>query len=92
MSSGMPSPGAPGAGGQGIGGPGYGGAVGEEVGPPADLLEVYQSNPNGPRGTLLWERTLVHGLDPPGLALFKQLKDQVERAYPSQTASQTPKP
>jgi hypothetical protein len=36
--------------------------------------------------------TLAGGLDSPELLLFKQFKDQVERDYPPQTASQTQKP
>jgi hypothetical protein len=77
------------AGGQGSG-PGV--AVGGEVGPPDDLLEVFLPGPNDPRGTKLWERTLPDGLDPPELTLFRELKDEVERAYPSQTASKAQKP
>jgi hypothetical protein len=79
-------------------GPGIGVAAGGEVGPADDLFEVYVTNtgaansPNGPRGTLLWMHTLAGGLDSPELLLFKQFKDQVERDYPPQTASQTQKP
>ncbi len=73
-------------------GPGYGTSVGEEVGPRDDLLEVYAPNPNEPRGTLLWEHTLHDGLNPPELALFKQLKDEVEREYPNQAATKSSKP
>lgn len=72
--------------------PGNGVAVGGAVGPPDDLLEVYQPNPNDARGTLLWLRTLADGLNPPDLTLFKQLKDQVESTYPIQTATKTSKP
>lgn len=66
--------------------------VGGEVGPPDDLLEVYMSNPNEARGTLLWQRTLADGLRSPDVPLFKQLKDEVERTYPTQTASKSKKP
>lgn len=66
-----------------------GAAIGAEVGPPNDLLEVYEPNPGDTRGTLLWQRTLADGLNPPQLALFNQLKDEVESTYPNQTA---PKP
>jgi hypothetical protein len=72
--------------------PGSGVAVGGDVGPPDDLLEVYVPNPNDAQGTLLWQRTLADGLNPPQLALFKQLKDEVERTYPSQTANKASKP
>jgi len=66
--------------------PGNGITVGGEVGPPDDLLEVYLPNPNDTQGALLWQRTLADGLNPPHLALLKQLKDEVERTYPIQTA------
>lgn len=72
--------------------PGNGVAVGGAVGPPDDLLEVFQPNPNDPRGTLLWLRSLADGLNPPDLLLFKQLKDQVESTYPNQSAAKTSKP
>jgi hypothetical protein len=67
------------------GGPmsGNGIAVGTEVGPPDDFLEVFLPNPNEARGALLWQRTLPDGLNPPQLTLFKQLKDEVERTYPT---------
>ncbi len=54
--------------------PGNGVAVGAEVGPPDDLLEVYQRNPNDTQGVLLWQRTQADGLDHPDVPLFKQLK------------------
>ena len=63
--------------------PGNGVSVGGEVGPPDDFLEVYLPNPNDARGAPLWQRTLPDGLNPPQLTLFKQLKDEVERTYPS---------
>jgi len=88
--AGGPAYGGPGPGAPGAGGPASGGSVGEEVGPADDLLEVYQPTPDHERGTLLWEHTRANGLDEPGLTLFKDLKDQVERAYPLQTASQKP--
>ena len=70
----------------------YGASVGGDVGPRDDLLEVYQPNPNDRLGTLLWQHTLADGLNAPELTLFKQLKDEVERTYPTQTASKSPKP
>jgi hypothetical protein len=72
--------------------PGSGVAVGGEVGPPDDFLEVYLPNPNEARGALLWQRTLPDGLDPPELTLFKQLKDEVERTYPSPPPNKKSKP
>jgi hypothetical protein len=76
------------------GGPlsGSGVAVGGEVGPPDDFLEVYLPNPNEARGALLWQRTLADGLNPPQLTLFKQLKDEVERTYPNPPPNKTSKP
>jgi hypothetical protein len=70
----------------------YGATVGGEVGPRDDLLEVYQPNPGDRLGTLLWQHTLADGLNAPELTLFKQLKDEVERTYPSQSPSKSPKP
>jgi hypothetical protein len=72
--------------------PGNGVTVGGEVGPPDDLLEVYIPNPNDAHRMLLWQRSLADGLNPPQLNLFKQLKDEVERAYPIQTANKASKP
>jgi hypothetical protein len=66
--------------------------VGGEVGPPDDLLEVYLPNPNDALGTLIWQRTLADGLNPPELTLFNDLKNEVERTYPNLTASKTTKP
>jgi hypothetical protein len=76
------------------GGPmsGNGVAVGTEVGPPDDFLEVFLPNPNEARGALLWQRTLPDGLSPPQLMLFKQLKDEVERSYPVPPPKTPPKP
>lgn len=72
--------------------PGNGVGVGGEVGPPDDLLQVYQRDPDEARGTLLWQRSDAEGLDAPGLFLLKQLKDQVEKDYPTSTASTASKP
>jgi hypothetical protein len=69
-----------------------GGGVGGEVGPPDDLLEVYLENPDHTRGAMVWQRTQQDGLDSPNVSLLKELKNEVERAYPNQTASQTKKP
>ncbi len=71
--------------------PGNGVAVGGEVGPPDDLLEVYLSDPGDARGALVWQRTLADGLNQPDLVLFRQLKDEVDRTYPIQPTN-TSKP
>jgi len=73
-------------------GPSHGVGVGGEVGPPDDLLEVYQRDPDHDHGTLLWQRTEADGLDHPDVPLFKQLKDEIEHDYPVQTASKQKKP
>jgi len=72
--------------------PGNGVALGSEVGPPDDFLEVYLPNPSDTRGELLWQRTLADGLNPPRLTLFKQLKDEIERTYPAPPPKTLPKP
>lgn len=69
--------------------PANGVAVGGELGPPDDLLEVYDRNPDNTRGALLWLHTLADGLNPPDLTLFRQLKDEVEKTYPAQTAKKS---
>jgi hypothetical protein len=51
-------------------------------------LRIYSVNPGGRRGALLWSRELKDGLEAPQVLLIKQLKQEVERAYPPQTASQ----
>jgi hypothetical protein len=91
--------GGQGSGGQGSGGEesgasgrAIGGSVGAEVGPPNDLLEVYLENPDHTRGAMVWQRTREDGLDSPNVSLLRDLRDEVERAYPNQTASQTKKP
>lgn len=69
--------------------PANGIALGGEVGPPDDLLEVYERSPDNSRGAMLWQRSFADGLNPPDLTLLKQLKDAVERDYPVQTANQS---
>ena len=59
-----------------------------EAGPPDDTLRIYSVNPGGRRGALLWSRELKDGLEAPQVLLIKQLKQEVERAYSPQTASQ----
>jgi hypothetical protein len=60
-----------------------------EAGPPDDMLRVYSVNPDGSRGAILWSGSMQDGLSAPQMLLIKQLKQQVEHAYPPQTASQT---
>jgi len=59
-----------------------------EAGPPDDTLRVYSVRPDGSRGALLWTGEMQDGLNAPQVLLVKRLKQEVERAYPPQTASQ----
>jgi hypothetical protein len=81
---GSQSPGQP----RGQAGPGTGVVVGGDMGTPDDLFEICQLNPDGTLSTPLWMRTFPDGLDGPKVFLFEQFKDAVEKAYPSQPASQ----
>lgn len=62
-----------------------------DAGPSEDMLRVYAVNPNGSRGALLWTGVMQDGLSAPQVLLVKQLKQDVEKAYPPQTASQPAK-
>ena len=53
-----------------------------QVGSPDDFLFVETVNPEGNRGTRIWMQSRTDGLNTPGLPLFKQLKDAVDKAYP----------
>ena len=57
-----------------------------EVGPPDDTLRVYAVNPDGSRGAILWSGEMQDGLSAPQMVLVRRLKQQVEHAYPPQTA------
>jgi hypothetical protein len=59
-----------------------------EVGPTDDMLRVYTVAPDGRLGALLWSREMKDGLDVPGVMLLRSLRQEVDRAYPPQTASQ----
>lgn len=77
-----------------VGGPGGGlstemGARGE-AGPADDLMRVYLVGPDGRRGAMLWSREMKDGLDAPQVLLVRQLKQEVDKAYPPQSASQQP--
>lgn len=62
-----------------------------EAGPPDDTLRVYAVNSDGSRGAILWSGSMQDGLNAPQVLLVKQLKQQVEHAYPPQSASQPAK-
>ena len=78
--------------GPGIGAGGPGVDTGVEAGSDEDMLRVYMLNPDGKLVGPIWNRTMTDGLDEPGLLLFRQLKDAVEKAYPQPAAAQPAKP
>lgn len=55
--------------------------LGGAIGPPDDLLKVVMGN-DPQRGAQLWLRSEKDGLDSPGIPLFKQLRQAVDRDYP----------
>lgn len=63
-----------------------------EVGPDDDMLRVYQLTPDGKLVGPIWNRTQSDGLDAPQLALFRQLRAAVDKAYPDAAASKQSKP
>jgi len=71
-------------------GPGVG--IGGEVGPPDDLLQVCQLKADGKLSGPLWIQSFAGGLDAPRLILFAQLKNAVEKAYPTLPANPPSKP
>lgn len=73
-----------GRGGAPMGGPGV--QTRSEVGPPDDFFEVCQITPEGKLGVALWERTMPEGLNAPRVPLFRQFREAVDKAYPSQPA------
>jgi hypothetical protein len=70
--------------------PNYGGAnhgtrvgAGGGVGPPDDLLFVDMLNRESGHSTRIWMQSQKDGLDGPEVPLFKQIRDAVEKAYPT---------
>ena len=53
-----------------------------EVGSPDDFLFVDAVSPEGRRGAQIWMQSRRDGLNTPEIALFKQIKDAVDKAYP----------
>ncbi len=53
-----------------------------EVGSPDDFLFVDAVSPEGRRGAQIWMQSRRDGLNTPEMALFKQIKDAVDKAYP----------
>ncbi|MDR3738361.1 MAG: hypothetical protein P4L40_05005 [Terracidiphilus sp.] len=58
--------------------------VSTEAGPALDQLTVYSVSPEGDRGYVIWHEEDKGGLVHPYIPLFKDLRDEVEDAYPSQ--------
>jgi hypothetical protein len=71
---------------------GAGLGVGGETGPADDLLEVCQLNQYGKLTGPLWIHSMPAGLDAPHLLLFKQFKEEVEKAYPGAPPNPPAKP
>jgi hypothetical protein len=95
--AGGPFPGQPRANGPANGpvnGPGNGSGIGRgiraggEMGPPDDLFEVYQIDPEGQHGNPLWERSMADGLNAPQVLLFRQFREAVDKAYPAHASGQ----
>lgn len=63
-----------------------------EAGPVDDMLRIYSMTPDGRRGALLWSGEMKDGLDAPNVMLLRQFRQEVDRAYPPQTASQPSTP
>jgi hypothetical protein len=60
----------------------HGGGVEVEAGSPDDTLAVYTVSPSGSLTGPIWTQSLKKGLNRPNLPLLKQLKQDVETAYP----------
>ena len=61
--------------------------IGAEAGPAEDTLRIYTVTPEGKLGGLLWAREMRDGLDAPNVMLVRALRQEVDRAYPPQSAS-----
>lgn len=61
--------------------------MGGEVGPADDILQVYLMRPDGTCGALIWSRSQTEGLSEPDVLLVHDLKEVVERDYPSTAAN-----
>ena len=63
-----------------------------EAGPAEDMLRIYAVTPDGKRGAMLWSSEMKDGLDAPSLMLLRQFRQELDKAYPPQTASQPSTP
>ena len=70
------------------GGIGSGEQIGGEVGPPDDLFEVCQVNPDGKLSGPLWHQSMPNGLNGPKVMLLVQFEEAVDKAYPPQPPAQ----
>lgn len=59
-----------------------------EIGPPTDLLRVYTLGANGKMMGPIWSREMDEGLDGPSVRLVEQLKSEIEKAFPPESAKQ----
>jgi len=71
---------------------GRGAALGAEAetGPADDMMRVYITNPDGKLIGPVWTLAMTGGLDGPGVPLLRQLRAEVEKAYPAQPAAPQP--
>jgi hypothetical protein len=58
------------------------------AGPGDDLLQVFSTGPDGKLVGPIWTREMKDGLDGPRVPLLMQLKDAVERAFPTTPSKQ----
>jgi hypothetical protein len=61
-----------------------------EIGPSDDMLRVYIVTPDGRRGAMVWSGEMKDGLNSPSLTLLRQLRQEIDHAYPPQTAAKKP--
>ena len=61
-----------------------------DVGPSDDLLRVFATRPDGKLSGPIWSREQDGGLDAPAVELVRELRSEVDRAYPPTPASQQP--
>jgi hypothetical protein len=63
-----------------------------ELGQEDDQLRVYTFTPEGKLKGPIWMGSLRNGLDGPSVPLLQQLREAVERAYPTKTPASSPTP
>jgi hypothetical protein len=60
-----------------------------EAGPSDDTLRIFMARTDGGLGGMLWSREMNDGLDAPNMMLLRTLRQEVDRAYPPQTAGKS---